>query len=125
MDPLNVLLVEDDAILAELLAELLADLGHCVCAIEATQDGAIAAAARHKPNLMIVDAQLRRGDGLAAVKTILRDGPVAHIFVSGDVAKVLALRPNAVALQKPYTEAALQAAMARALAASAENVAAR
>ena len=115
---MNVLVVEDDAILAELLAELLGELGHCVCAIEATEDGAVAAAARHRPDLMIVDAQLRHGGGLAAVEAILRDGPVAHVFVSGDIAKVLALRPNAVALQKPYTEAALLAAMARAITAS-------
>jgi two-component system, response regulator PdtaR len=125
LDTLNVLVVEDDAILADLLAELLAELGHSVCAIEATQDGAVAAAARHKPDLMIVDAQLRQGGGLAAVETILRDGPLAHILVSGDIAKVLAVRPDAVALQKPYTEASLVAAMARALAASLGNIAAR
>jgi len=118
MGPLNVLVVEDDAILAELLTELLGELGHCVCAIEATEDGAVAAATRHKPDLMIVDAQLGRGGGLAAVETILKDRPVAHIFVTGDIAKVLARRPASVALQKPYTEVALLAAMARAIAAS-------
>jgi len=117
MGPLNVLVVEDDAILAELLTELLGELGHCVCAIEATEDGAVAAATRHKPDLMIVDAQLGRGGGLAAVEAIQRERPIAHVFVTGDIAKVLALRPDAVALQKPYNEAALVAAMERALSA--------
>ncbi len=115
MNPLSVLVAEDDALIAELLAEVIAELGHSVCAIEATEAGAVAAAARHKPDLMIVDAQLGRGSGLAAVEAITRAGAVPHIFVSGNIAKVLALRPGAVALQKPYTEAALVAAMARAV----------
>jgi hypothetical protein len=41
-----------------------------------------------------------------------------HQFVSGNIAKVLALWPSAVALQKPYAEAALLVAMERTLAAS-------
>ena len=117
MDALNVLLVEDDAIVAELLAEVIAELGHVVCAIETTEDGAVSAAARHKPDLMIVDAQLGHGSGVAAIESIIRAGPVPHLFVSGNIAKVLALRPGDVALQKPYTEAALVLAMERALAA--------
>jgi len=117
MDPLNVLLVEDDALIAELLAEVIADLGHVVCGIEATEEGAVAAAARCKPDLMIVDAQLGLGSGVDAVETITRGGPVPHFFVSGNVSKVLALRPHAVVLQKPYAEAALVRAMQSALAA--------
>ena len=118
MDALNILVVEDDAMVAELLAEVIAELGHRVCAIEATETGAVAAAARHKPDLMIVDARLGQGSGLAAVATILATGPIPHIFVSGDIAGILALRPGAVTLQKPYTEAALLVAMRHALAAA-------
>ena len=101
MNALNVLVAEDDAVIAELLADVIAELGHKVCAIESTEAGAVSAAARHRPDLMIVDAQLGRGSGIAAVEAILRSGPVPHIFVSGNIAKVLALRPGAVALQKP------------------------
>jgi len=75
MDPLNVLVVEDDAMIAELLAEVIADLGHVVCGIEATEEGAVAAAARCKPDLMIVDAQLGLGSGVDAVETITRGAP--------------------------------------------------
>lgn len=117
MKALSILVVEDDAVVAELLAELISEYGHVICAIEATETGAIAAAARYKPDLVIIDAQLGRGSGIAAVDAMMRAGPVAHLFVSGDIAKVLALRPNAVALQKPYSETALLAAMERALAA--------
>lgn len=117
MEALNILVVEDNAIVGELLADLMAELGHRVCAVEATEDGAVAAAAHHKPDLVIVDVQLGRGSGITAIETIVRTGHVAHLFVSGNVAEVLALRPNAVTLQKPYSEAALLAAIERALAA--------
>ena len=52
---LRVLIVEDEAMIAMMLAEVLRELGHEVCATEATEAGAVAAAARHKPDLMIVD----------------------------------------------------------------------
>jgi DNA-binding NarL/FixJ family response regulator len=42
------------------------------------------AAARYKPDLMIVDAGLGHGSGVAAVEQILRAGPIAHMFISGD-----------------------------------------
>ena len=116
MEALSVLVVEDDANVAELLAELLSELGYVVCAIESTEEGAVAAAARHSPDLVIVDAQLGRGSGIGAVVTMLRTGPRPHVFVSGNIAEVLKRRPDAVALQKPYTEATLMAAMDRALA---------
>jgi DNA-binding response OmpR family regulator len=118
MEALNVLVVEDDAMIAELLAEVITDLGHFVCGIEASETGAVEAAARFKPDLMIVDVHLGLGSGFAAMEAINRVGFVAHLFVTGNIAKVLALRPSAVALQKPYTEAALVAAMERALVAA-------
>jgi two-component system, response regulator PdtaR len=115
MKTLNILVVEDDETIAELLADVLADMGHVVCAIEATEAGAVAAAARHKPELMIVDVQLGNGSGIAAVESITRSRPVPHVFASGNIGKVLALRPAAVALQKPYTVSDLASAMQRAL----------
>jgi len=116
MQAVNILVVDDNLTIAELLAEVIADLGHTVCAIEVTELGAVTAAAQHRPDLMIVDVRLGHGSGVVAVDTIIRSRPVPHIFVSGDIAQVLALRPNAVTLQKPYSEAALITAMERALA---------
>ena len=70
--------------IAMMLAEVLRELGHEVCATEATEAGAVAAAARHKPDLMIVDDQLRRGSGISAVEQITRSGFIPHVFVSGE-----------------------------------------
>lgn len=114
MTPLRILLAEDEPIIAMLMARVLRAQGHEVCAVEATEAGAVAAAALHRPELMIMDAKLRRGSGVAAVETILRNGFVPHVFVSG--AGIDDLRQDAVVLAKPYTEAELVAAMQRAMA---------
>jgi two-component system, response regulator PdtaR len=83
------------------LAEVLADMGYDVCAIEGTKADAVAAAVRCKPDLMIVDGGVRDGSGVSAVEEILRTGFVLHVFLSGDTSGFRALRPGAVAIQKP------------------------
>ena len=115
MKALRVLVVEDDALIGMLLAELLAGMGHDVCAVEATEARAVAAAIRCRPQLMIVDALLGDGSGLAAVDEILSTMPIPHVFVSGDISSVEVLRPDAVVIRKPFREAELSRAMKRAL----------
>ena len=63
METLRVLVVEDYALIAMLLSELLASMGHDVCATAASEAEAVIAAARYAPDLMIVDAGLGRGSG--------------------------------------------------------------
>jgi two-component system, response regulator PdtaR len=121
MKALRVLVIEDDALIAALLSELLAGMGHDVCATAATEAHAVAAAARHRPDLIIVDASLARGSGVAAVEEILRAGPVAHLFVSGNPGMVQALRPSAVVVRKPFREADLVRAIESALNAAAAS----
>jgi DNA-binding response OmpR family regulator len=107
--------MEDDAMIAMLLADIFTAMGHDVCAIEATKAGAVAAAVRCRPDLMIADARLGDESGVAAVEEILRTGFVPHVFVSGDISTVRALKPSAVAIQKPFSESDLVRAMQRAL----------
>jgi hypothetical protein len=64
---------------------------------------------------MIVDAGLPDGSGVSAVEEILLAAQVAHIFVSGDVAGIKALRPHAVVVQKPFFASDLNRAMQLAL----------
>ncbi|HEX4112010.1 MAG TPA: response regulator [Stellaceae bacterium] len=113
------MVAEDEVTIALLLAEVLEGMGHEVCAIEATEAGAVTAALGSRPDLMIVDAWLGKGSGVAAVKEILRVWFVPHVFVSGDLSTVRALRPDAVMLQKPYRESDLATAIQRALGAAA------
>jgi len=114
MKALRVLVAEDDTIVGMLLGELLREMGHDVCAIEATEADAVAAAIRCRPDLMIIDVRLGDGSGISAVEEILRTGPVSYMFVSGDIASVPALRPGAVIIRKPYREPDLAHAIQRA-----------
>ncbi len=113
------LIIEDDALLGTYLVETLTGMGYEICAIESTEAAAVSAAGRHRPDLMIVDARLRDGSGISAVRAILGSGFVPHVFISGDTASVQASTPTAIVLQKPFRESDLVQAVHRALAASA------
>lgn len=113
MKPLRVLVVEDDLMIGPLLAEVLEDLGHVVIAVVVDADGAVAAARDCRPDLMIVDINLAERSGVAAVKEILRDGFVPHVFVTGDLLSNLDFGPDAVLIQKPYRQADIVVAIAR------------
>jgi two-component system, response regulator PdtaR len=122
MKALRVLVIEDDALIAMLLTQLLASMGHDVCATAASEAEAVSAATRCDPDLMIVDAGLGRGSGVSAVEQILRAGPLAHVFVSGDAEKVLRRRPDAIVVRKPFRESELARAIDTALAATPRSV---
>ncbi len=122
MTPLRVIVAEDDAVIGMLLAETLEGLGYDVCAVEATEAGAVAAAARCRPDLMIVDVHLASGTGPAAVRAITCAGPVPHVFVTGGGPQAVA--SGAVVLTKPFREADLIRAIGLAFDAAAVALAA-
>jgi two-component system, response regulator PdtaR len=115
MKALSVLVVEDDSTIGLLLAETLKEMGHDVCAVESTEADAVAAAVRHRPDLMIVDVWLSDGNGVSAVDEIFRTGPIPHVFVSGDTSRIKTSRPGTVVMQKPYRASDLARAIQRAL----------
>jgi len=122
MKALRVLVIEDDALIAMLLAELLVGMGHEICATAATEVEAVLAAHRHKPDLMIVDAGLGRGSGLSAIDEILRAGPLAHVFISGDAERVRMRKPDAIVVRKPFRQRELVRAIDAAFAAARATV---
>ncbi len=115
MRALRVLIIEDEALIALLFVEVLSEMGHEVCASERTEAGAIAAAARCQPELIISDVRLHEGSGINAVAAILSAGFVPHLFVTGDVIDRKRLNPAAGVLQKPFDERQLIIAIERAI----------
>lgn len=111
----RVLVIEDDAIIGMLYEDVLAEMGHSLCAIAMTGSQAVAAATKHKPDLIIADASLRDGSGVDAVNEILRSRFVPHLFVSGDPAGVRALMPGAIIVQKPFLDSDLSRSIQKAL----------
>jgi len=117
MTPLRIVVVEDDAIIATLVEELLEVMGHSVCANVATEHGAVAAASRWSPDLMIVDEQLGPGSGVCAMNKILLCGPMPHLFVSTHSLRIRAASANAIIVAKPFREQDLAVGIDLALAA--------
>jgi CheY-like chemotaxis protein len=117
MTALRILVVEDDTVIGVLLADVLAGMGHEVCAIDSTQLDAVSAAGRCRPDLIVLDVCLGDGSGISAVEQILRTGFVPHVFITGTTPTVRARRPDAVVLQKPFREPDLAVAIQLALAA--------
>jgi DNA-binding response OmpR family regulator len=111
MRVLRVLLVEDDLLIGTLIADILEEVGYHVCAIAATAADAVTAAAQYRPDMVIADARLGDGSGVAAVEEILRTRFVPHLFMTGNISAVKALRPDAVVLEKPFREAELMHAI--------------
>lgn len=116
MKALRILVVEDNAVIGMLLARMLTCMGYDVCAVETSENDAVAAAMRCSPDLMIVDVILGHGSGITAVQQVLRTRHVPCIFMSG--APVLPGRLGSVVLQKPFGEAELALAIAQAIGAS-------
>jgi CheY-like chemotaxis protein len=107
---LRIVLAEDDAIVAALLAELLTDMNHDVCAIVTTERATVQAAAKHAPDMVIADARLGAGSGIRAIEAILWARPVAYVLMSG-----AEMPPGTTTLFKPFREADLVRAMNSAL----------
>jgi CheY-like chemotaxis protein len=110
-NPLRVLIVEDDGMIAWLISDTLKAMGHEVCGIANCEDNAVEMAARERPDLLLIDAHLDVGSGLGAVRRILLNGPVPHIFISGDALSAEHLGPGALALQKPFQDVDLERAI--------------
>jgi two-component system, response regulator PdtaR len=111
---LNILVVEDDVMIGMLLSDMLTGFGHSVCAVERTEAGAVMAAARFQPELMIVDVHLKVGSGISAVKTIVGERFIPHVFVTGDRFETWRHKPSDIVIEKPFREIDLLDAIERA-----------
>ncbi len=114
----RVLVIEDEAVIALDVADIVRNAGHEVVGIAATEKVAVEMAKKHSPHLVLADIQLRGSDsGIAAVKEILRTITVPVIFVTGYPERLLTgtqLEP-AFVISKPFDPDLLRAAIAQAL----------
>jgi CheY-like chemotaxis protein/DNA-directed RNA polymerase specialized sigma24 family protein len=114
----DVLIIEDEPIIAMDLEALVESLGHRVCGVARTQKEAVALASRTQPGLVLADIQLADGSsGLDAVNDILAEFNVPVIFITAYPERLLTgERPEPVFLiSKPFQTQTVKAIVSQAL----------
>lgn len=86
MNEARILIVEDDAILAWDLENILTQEGHRIVGRAGTFEGALALAESRRPDLVIMDLKLAQGtSGLATASEIYHRFGIRSLFVSGNI----------------------------------------
>jgi CheY-like chemotaxis protein/DNA-directed RNA polymerase specialized sigma24 family protein len=114
----NVLIIEDEPIIALDIEGIVEDLGHTVTGISRTHKEAIASAKARPPGLVLADIQLADGSsGLSAVTEILESINVPVIFITSFPERLpTGEKPEpAFLITKPFQRDALKAAISQAL----------
>jgi CheY-like chemotaxis protein len=114
----DVLIIEDEPLIAADLQRILEDLGHRVASIARTHADAKDAAASRKPGLVLADIELADGSsGLDAVNDILASFTVPVVFVTAYPEKLMTgERPEPTFLiAKPFREDAVKAIVSQVL----------
>lgn len=114
----DVLIIEDEPIIAMDLETIVRDLGHEVTGVAVTRDEAVAQALASRPGLVLADIQLADdSSGIDAVKDILAEFEVPVIFITAFPERLLTgERPEPTFLiTKPFQRSTVKAAIAQAL----------
>jgi len=114
----EVLIIEDEPIIAMDLETIVRDLGHNVTGVAVTRDEAVSQAMSHRPGLVLADIQLADdSSGIDAVKDILAQFSVPVIFITAFPERLLTgERPEPTFLiTKPFQRSTVKAAIAQAL----------
>jgi CheY-like chemotaxis protein len=108
-EKIRVLLVEDEALIAEIIGEALTDAGHDVHSVVNAEDALAHLSGGARVDVLFTDINLPgEMDGAALAERALKAVPaLAVIYASGRWALLEELRgrPNAAILQKPYSPA--------------------
>lgn len=114
----DVLIIEDEPIIALDIETMVEELGHTVTGVARTHREAIALVAQKRPGLVLADIQLADGSsGLDAVNEILTGIDVPVIFITAYPERLLTGdRPEpAFLITKPFQPEAVKAAISQAL----------
>ena len=114
----NVLIIEDEPLIAMDLERILRDLGHRVTSVARTHKDALKSAALQKPGLVLADIRLADGSsGLDAVNDILGAFTVTVVFITAYPERLMTgERPEPTFLiTKPFREDAVKAIISQVL----------
>lgn len=115
----DILIIEDEAIIAMDLQSIVTGMGHRATAIARTRDAAIRLGIAKAPDLILADVQLAdKSSGIDAVNALLGTlGHVPVIFITAFPERLLTgTRPEpAFLITKPYSEEQVRAAISQAM----------
>ncbi len=121
---LDVLVIEDESIIAKDIELIVSDLGHRVVGPARTQDEALSLALKARPAVVVADVKLADGSsGIVAVDEMLKSIDAAVIFVTavpqwlqtGELEPVLVI-------PKPYSVEELKSAVSKATSKRAQSL---
>jgi DNA-directed RNA polymerase specialized sigma24 family protein len=114
----EVLIIEDEPVIAADIEALVLDLGHRVSAVATTRTEAVAAVRARRPGIVLADIQLADGSsGIDAVNDILKGMDVPVIFITAFPERLLTgEKPEpAFLITKPFQPETVKAAIGQAL----------
>ncbi|MBM3640659.1 MAG: response regulator [Alphaproteobacteria bacterium] len=114
----DVLIIEDEPLIAHDLRSIVEELGHRVVGMPRTHGEAVAAIQESNPGLILADIQLADGSsGLDAVNEILNSLSIPVIFVTAYPERFLTGEPPepAFLIAKPFNVESLKAVISQAL----------
>lgn len=115
----DILIIEDEGIIAMDLKAIVTDMGHRVSAIARTRGEAVIKGTAARPDLILADIQLAdKSSGIDAVADLLSElGDVPVIFITAFPERLLTgERPEpAFMISKPYAEEQVRAAVSQAM----------
>ena len=119
--PVTILIVEDEALVASLIMELLGEMGFEVTGIAASGAGALALARDNPPRLALIDIRIAGPlDGIELACRLRQEFAIPAIFLSGVIDPETALRAQAAQplalMQKPLLPSEVFNAIERAIA---------
>ncbi|HEX2552467.1 MAG TPA: response regulator [Microvirga sp.] len=110
---LQILIVEDEILIALELESLLQDSGHSVVGIAASSEEALALGAECRPDLAFVDIHLADGPtGVEVARSLAREHGIMVLFMTANAKRIPDDFTDAHGvISKPYTERGVQQAL--------------
>lgn len=98
----HALIIEDNLIVSKALEDTLSNAGFQSFDHAWTEEDAVQAARRHRPDLVIVGDHIQSGSGVEAARRIAADRDVPVMLVTADSLKARETLPEGASLDGPF-----------------------
>lgn len=114
---MRALVIEDEALVAFLIEDILREQGFAEIEVAATESEATSLAEKFLPDLVTADARLASGCGINAALAICSEREVPVVFITGNATQVRLRIHEPIIVEKPFSGEELAAAVVLARAA--------